>query len=156
MVGKDKFSGNADVSVDERGRLALPVAFREHARAMSSGIEDGKPVTVWITRDPYDAACLCAYAPPEWERVKTEATLLDQTREEVRQFLRFFIGNAFEVALDGSDRLLVPKKLRNDVGLRAKALLLGIGNRLQIWPAGDKAESAINNPPSMDGINFRP
>lgn len=153
VAANDEFSGNADVSVDERGRLALPVLFREQARAMSAGKEDGK---LWVTRDPYEAGCLSAYAPPEWARAKREAGLLDQTRLEVRKFQRYFIGNAFGVALDGSDRLLVPKTLRDAVGLRHKAKVVGVGNRMQIWPAGDAADAAINTPPSMDGIGFRP
>jgi len=122
------FRGFFTVSIDAKGRVALPTRFREQLRGETSA-------TVIMTVNPWDR-CLWFYPLGEWERVDTKLLSLpdgDPASRRAKQVLR---GYATDCEFDGQGRILLPGEHRNFAGLQHKAALLGQGNKLELWDAG--------------------
>ena len=120
--------GIADVSLDERGRMALPGRFRD---AFANG--DGGQAIVTIDRQD---RCLLVYPTSEWLRVEERLSALANASRTVRRLQRMLIGFASEVELDSQNRLLIPGRLRSYAQLERKAVLLGQLNKLELWSTG--------------------
>ncbi len=114
------FQGASSLSLDAKGRLSVPTRHRD---ALGSQIT--------LTRHP--DGCLLVFPQPEWERFRDRVAALPMTAQ---WWKRIFLGNAMEVALDGTGRVLVSPELRAAAGLARDAVLLGMGTHLELW---DKA-----------------
>jgi MraZ protein len=74
--------------------------------------------------------CLLIYPRPAWEAKRAELAALPY---EAREMVRLVVGNARDLELDTSGRVLVPPELRAAAGLDREVVLLGLGNYLELW-----------------------
>jgi transcriptional regulator MraZ len=118
------FRGINSVNLDAKGRMALPARHRE---ALAGS--DGKLV---VTIDS-DERCLLLYPLPEWEIVQRRLDGLSNMKRSTRQLQRLLIGHATDVELDTSGRVLLPPMLREFAGLSKRLVLLGQGNKIEVW-----------------------
>jgi MraZ protein len=77
--------------------------------------------------------CLYALPKEEWERQKEEARANPASDPQARAYARFFFGNAEPVEVDTQGRLLVPLKLRSQVGITREAVVRGVGSYMEVW-----------------------
>ncbi|WP_462324630.1 division/cell wall cluster transcriptional repressor MraZ [Desulfoplanes sp.] len=118
------FRGHAHRSQDAKGRLMLPPDFRgEVLRQSSEGV-------LMLTN--FDD-CIAAYPLPEWEEIEKSFSSLNMADRRVRNFHRFFISGAMEVALDKQGRILIPPHLRKYARLQKEIVLAGVGRKFEIW-----------------------
>jgi MraZ protein len=120
------FRGINHVNLDSKGRIAIPTRYRDSLRADA---DSHMVVTVNITGD----RCLWLYTLPEWERAEAAVTNLPSLDPRSKKLQRFFIGQATEVDMDASGRLLLPPPLREFAQLEKKVALAGQGNKFEIW-----------------------
>ncbi len=78
-------------------------------------------------------ACLVVYPLPEWERIEAEVQALPALKPAVKRFQRLVLGYATDIELDGNGRMLLPQSLREYAQLDKKLVLVGQGNKLEIW-----------------------
>ncbi len=123
--------GQHRYQLDAKGRVALPGKFRE-------AFGDGVFVTLG------EDGCLYAFPQEEWARRREEARNRPLPGRAARDYARMFFGNAEQLALDGQGRLVIPQKLRAQIGLERDAVVVGVSDRLEIWsgPAWDRYEQA--------------
>lgn len=119
------FRGVQHVSMDAKGRLAMPARHREQLREQCDG-------QVVVTID-IGATCLVAYPLPEWERFERDVQALPAMKPPIRRFQRLTLGYATDLELDGSGRCLLPASLREYAKLDRKVVVVGQGNRLELW-----------------------
>ncbi|HSC83899.1 division/cell wall cluster transcriptional repressor MraZ [Aquipseudomonas ullengensis] len=119
------FRGANAISLDAKGRLAMPSRYRDELVSRCAG-------QLIVTIDAIDP-CLCVYPLPEWELIEAKLRELPSLREETRRLQRLLIGNAVDLELDGSGRFLVPPRLRAHAGLDKHAMLVGQLNKFQLW-----------------------
>ena len=119
------FRGINSVTLDAKGRMALPARHREAVRARSKG----RLVTTIDTREP----SLLMYALPDWEAVEARLQTLANIRPSARRLQRLLIGHATDMELDGNGRVLLPQMLRDYATLDKKLVVLGQGNKIEIW-----------------------
>jgi len=119
------FRGVQHINMDAKGRLAMPARQREPLHSQSDG-------QVVITIDT-QAACLVIYPLPEWERIEKDIQNLPALKPAVKRFQRLVLGYATDLELDGNGRLLVPQPLRDYAQLDKKLVLVGQGNKLELW-----------------------
>ena len=119
------FRGINRVSLDAKGRMALPARYRETVRERSAG----KLVVTIDTRE----RCLLLYALPDWETVQARLETLSNIRASARLLQRLLIGHATDVELDSNGRVLLPQMLRDYADLARKVVVLGQGNKIEIW-----------------------
>ncbi|WP_120997619.1 division/cell wall cluster transcriptional repressor MraZ [Stutzerimonas urumqiensis] len=123
------FRGANAISLDAKGRLAMPSRYRDELVSRCDG-------QLIITIDAVDR-CLCIYPLSEWEVIEAKLRQLPSFSEEARRLQRVLIGNAVDLELDGSGRLLVPPRLREYAGLDKRAMLVGQLNKFQLWNEDD-------------------
>ncbi|MFO8156426.1 MAG: division/cell wall cluster transcriptional repressor MraZ [Pseudomonadota bacterium] len=118
------FRGVSALSLDSKGRLAIPSRHRERINEISEG-----QMVVTVDRD----YCLLLYPLPEWETLERKLTKLSSLNPSIRRLQRLYIGHATDVEMDGSGRILLPPPLREFAGLERRAVLVGQGNKFEIW-----------------------
>ncbi len=112
--------GTHSYQLDPKGRISLPARFRE-------AFADGAVLT--LGQD----GCLFCFPRAEWETRAAEVRNLPLSDAEGRAYARMFFGKAEAVELDSQGRLLVPQRLRTEVGIKKDAVVLGVFDRMEIW-----------------------
>lgn len=120
------FQGETAITVDDKGRLAVPTAYRELiARACNNHLV--------IAYNPFESGCLWLFPQPEWERVRDQVNALSTVRQAHRDLQLKLVGAATQVELDSAARVLLPASQRAASGIEKKAVLLGMGNKFELW-----------------------
>ncbi|MEE9354614.1 MAG: division/cell wall cluster transcriptional repressor MraZ [Methylococcaceae bacterium] len=114
-----------EANLDAKGRLAIPVKFREDPLISDS---DGKMV---VTADR--SKCLLLYPLSDWERIEQQLAGLSSLNSTAVKLKRFILGYATDVDLDVQGRILLPSQLREFAGLQKKIVLSGLTNKIEIW-----------------------
>lgn len=117
------FLGEFEHNIDQKGRLAIPVKFR-------NALADGAVVTRGLDN------CLTLYPKKEWEALAAKIAALPMTDPTARAFARFVLAGAVDVDADKQGRVILPAYLRQHAGLGASVVVAGLFNRIEIW---DKA-----------------
>ena len=119
------FRGVQHINMDAKGRLAMPARQREPLLS-----ECGGQIVVTIDTQ---ASCLVIYPLPEWERIEKELQSLPDLKPAVKRFKRLILGYATDLELDGNGRVLLSAPLREHAQLGKKLVLVGQGNKLELW-----------------------
>ena len=119
------FRGVQYINMDAKGRLAMPARQREPLLVECSG-------QIVVTIDT-QSSCLVLYPLPEWERIESQLQSLPDLKPAVKRFKRLILGYATDLELDGSGRVLLPAPLREHAKLSKKLVLVGQGNKLELW-----------------------
>lgn len=90
--------------------------------------EAGGKGALTITKHPH--GCLMVFPRPEWELFRARIAALPA---EAQWWKRILLGNAMDVDMDASGRVLVAPELREAVGISKDTMLLGMGNHLELW-----------------------
>lgn len=114
------FLGEYSHSIDEKGRLAVPVKFRHD-------LSGGAVVTRGIDQ------CLFLYGKEEWEKLAGKIAALPLSQSNTRAFARLMLAGAMDVLLDRQGRVILPDYLRTYAGLKKTAIVAGLYNRIEIW-----------------------
>ena len=119
------FRGIASVTMDSRGRMALPTRFREEAEQRT---ENRLVATI-----DNNEQCLLLYSLGDWEEVQRRLEALSNIGTSARLLQRLLIGHATDVEMDAQGRVLIPPLLREYGELEKKIVLMGQTNKLEIW-----------------------
>lgn len=109
------------MTLDAKGRLSVPTRHRDALLAQASG-------NLTITKHP--DGCLMVFPRPEWELFRERIAKLPM---QAQWWKRIFLGNAMDVELDGTGRVLISPELRQAAGLTKDAVLLGMGSYFELW-----------------------
>ena len=141
-MAKQLFQGASALTLDGKGRLALPTRHRDALLATAEG-----PLT--LTKHPVGALML--FPAPAWERFSERVAGLPFS---AAAWKRVFLGNASEVEADGSGRVLVPPELRQFAGLTRDLTLLGMGSHFELWDSAryEAHEAQVLNTPMPDAL----
>jgi MraZ protein len=113
-----------NLNLDAKGRMAVPARYRDRLQAESEG-----RVVVTVDRD----GCLLIYPLAEWEAIERELVKLPTLNKQARRLQRLLIGHATECEFDGQGRILVPGPLREFAGIDRHVVLIGQGNKFELW-----------------------
>lgn len=113
------------ISLDTKGRLAIPTRFRDWLRDESEG---QLVCTIDLTHP-----CLLLYPLPEWEEIERKLRTLSNMNPMERRVQRLLLGHASECELDGNGRLLLSAPLRTHAGLDKRVMLIGQLNKFELW-----------------------
>lgn len=119
------FRGFSSVSLDSKGRLAIPSRFRERLMEIAGGC-------LVQTLNPLDRS-LWLYPLPEWDLIEEKLAELSDFDRQSRRTKQMMRGYATDCQLDSHGRILVPAELRDYAQLDKQAIILGQGNKFEIW-----------------------
>ena len=140
------FRGISNLTLDAKGRLAMPARYRERLAETCRG-----QLVVTIDRDH----CLLIYPLPEWEALEERLVRLPSLNPQARELQRLLLGHATEAELDGHSRLLLPPELRGFAGLERDVVLLGLGRKFELWQQANwdaRREASLERPPDAGGL----
>ncbi len=118
------FRGPSKVTLDAKGRLAIPSRHRERILTRANGA-----LVATVDRD----YCLLIYPLPEWEEVERKLVRLPSLNKVARKLQRLMLGYATELEMDSQGRILLPKEHREFAGIERDAILIGQGNKFELW-----------------------
>jgi MraZ protein len=114
------FIGEYNHNLDEKGRMAVPSKFRKI-------LKDGAVVTRGLDD------CLFLYPKKEWSSIAKKLSALPISQAKARAFARLMLAGAMDVDFDNQGRINLPEYLRKFAGLKKKAIVAGLYDRLEIW-----------------------
>ncbi|HEX3632676.1 MAG TPA: division/cell wall cluster transcriptional repressor MraZ [Casimicrobiaceae bacterium] len=147
------FRGVTQLALDNKGRLAIPAKHRETLGARDEG-------RLVLTADP--SHCLLLYPLSEWEPIQQRLMALSSFNDKLRGLQRLLVGHADDVVLDAAGRILVPPALRQYAALDRRVVLVGQGNKFELWDEErwlERTSSAVafpsgDLPPELDGFSL--
>lgn len=120
------FQGETAITIDDKGRMAVPTAYRDLIARACGG-------RLVFTYNPFEAGSLYLYPQPVWERVRDQVNALPRAKKQSRFLQLKLVGAAAFVEPDGNGRILVPASQRAAVGIEKRAVLLGMGEKFELW-----------------------
>ena len=118
------FRGATKITLDAKGRLAIPSRYRERLLSRAEG-----RLVATVDRDQ----CLLIYPLPDWEEIERRLDRMPGLKQQVRQLQRLMLGYATELEMDGQGRVLLSRELREFAGLEKQAMLVGQGKKFELW-----------------------
>jgi MraZ protein len=141
------FLGSYEHALDDKGRLSLPIRFRDALTAL------GDPRLVVTTNVDPGGQCLVAYPIKEWQAFQERIASLPQFDEAVIRLKRLHVAGAVECCGDRQGRILIPPVLREYAGLKGQVLIAGLGNNIEIWDRARWEEERTRAKESLGAIN---
>lgn len=114
------FIGEFTHAVDIKGRMSMPAKFRENlgeAFYITKGLDH----------------CLFVFPENEWKVFEEKLKGLPLTNKNARAFVRIFFSGATEGSFDKQGRILVPQSLREYAEMDKEVVVIGVGQRIEIW-----------------------
>ena len=118
------FRGLNKISFDTKGRISIPTKYREELLKISK-----KKLICTIDLD----YCLLLYPLPSWLKIEQQIMKLPTLNTTSRKLQRLLVGHATDIEMDKSGRLLIPYELREFSMIKKEAMLIGQGNRFELW-----------------------
>lgn len=126
------FIGEYTCKLDSKGRIVFPSSFKKQMT--------GSNQEKFVVKGDIFESCLVLYPNVEWERqVKIIRKKINPYKKEHNKFLRRFYKSMAEILLDANNRLLLPKRLLEEIGAEKELVMAGQYGKIEIW-AKDKYE----------------
>lgn len=148
------FRGATKITLDAKGRLAIPSRYRGRLAARCDG-----QLVATVDKDH----CLLIYPLPDWEEIERKLVRLPSLHARTRQMQRIMVGYATEVDIDAHGRILLSRELRDFAGLERQAMLIGQGHRFELWDEerwNEKRDVWLNTedegelPPELESLSL--
>ena len=117
-------SGHTSINLDAKGRLAIPTRYRTYLNESAGGK---------FCATVHPDVCLMLYPLQEWGPVQRKVMKLSNMNKRARDLQRLIIGYASELEMDGNGRVLLPPSLRDFAKLDKRVVLIGVGNKFELW-----------------------
>jgi len=128
--------------------MAVPTKYRDRLQSTA----DGQLVVTLDMSDP----CLLIYPVTEWEDIERKLVRLPSLNKQAARLKRLLLGHASEVELDSHGRILLPPALRELVRLEKRIILLGQGNKFEVWDEqtwNDRRDQWLEETDSDEGLS---
>jgi len=130
------FSGEYECKIDAKGRIVLPAKLKAKLPEVST--------SELVVKRGFEP-CLVIYPMLEWKKVFNKVSGLSEFNKEFRTFQRSFLRGATEVDMDGNGRVLLPKTMTKFADIENEVIVVGAGNRLEVWNPEKYEEYLIND-----------
>jgi MraZ protein len=133
------FLGQYSHALDSKGRLTIPVRFREEVGAglvMTQGYEP----------------CLLIYPQAAWMSLAQKVAQMSVASSTARSYARLIFGNAFEAIPDKMGRILIPTVLRDYAGIQEEAIVVGVNSYIEVWSPTRWAETMERDTRNLPNI----
>lgn len=128
------YTGQYDCKIDAKGRLKLPSGLLRQLHENQSG--------KFVINKGLDNN-LDLYTEAAWDKITQKLEQLNKFNSRQREFLRAFYKNAVHIEMDGSERVLIPKKAADLIGLKDEAVIMCYGSSIEIW-SKEAYEATVN------------
>jgi len=141
------FTSEYESKLDAKGRLVLPARIKSQLPASGS---DGDSQELVIRRG--FEQCLVLYPMVEFKKVFSKISGLNEFNEEYRKLQRNFLSGVITVELDGNGRFLIPKNMLSYAQIDKDAMLVGMGNKVEVWNPTVYEKHQIQDPGELSKL----
>ncbi len=120
----NRFIGEFECKMDPKGRIMIPAGLKKQLPAEA---QDRFVINRGFEK------CLVLYPLNEWNQISDEVNKLNLYNKKNRDFARYFFRGATELALDGTNRILLPKQLLEYAAIEKELILFAYSNRVEVW-----------------------
>ncbi len=132
------FIGDFTAKIDSKGRVNFPAAFLKQ-------MPENSEYTFVIKKGIYDK-CLIIYTAEEWAR---QTDIINKKTNPYNRkhslFLREFYKGTAELKLDPNNRILIPARLLEEIGVEKEIQLLGQNRKIELWAAEEYKQNEISS-----------
>ncbi len=114
------FLGQYQHSLDNKGRLTIPVRYRDY-------LADGAYITQGFDRN------LMVLTTSAFQVVSQRVNQISMTDPGARSLRRLIFSHGEQVEVDKAGRILIPQFLRESAGLVSDVIIVGAGDFFEIW-----------------------
>lgn len=136
------FTSEYESKLDAKGRLALPARIK-------SQLPEGE--VELVIRRGFEP-CLTLYPMVEFKKVFSKISGLNEFNEEYRKLQRNFLSGVVTVELDSNGRFLLPKNMLAYAQLEKEVMLVGMGNKVEIWNPSRYEKHLIQDPGELSKL----
>jgi MraZ protein len=115
------FLGRYHHTIDQKGRLTVPVRYRDLLAAEGAYLTQGFDQNINV------------YPQPIFERISRRVNRLSMTDPKARLLKRLMFSNAELVVLDKTGRILIPQFIRESLNFDSEVIIVGMGDYFEIW-----------------------
>ena len=137
------FTSEFESKLDTKGRLVLPSRIK--AQLPEGG---GNELVVRRGFEP----CLIIYPMVEFKKVFSKISGLSEFNEEYRKLQRNFFSGTVTVELDSNGRMLIPKNMLTYAGIDKDMILVGMGNKVELWNPSIYEKHQIHDPGELSKL----
>ena len=131
------FTSQYECKIDAKGRLVLPAKIKSILPESS-----GNELVIRVGFEP----CLILYPMVEYKKLYSKIVGLNEFNPEYRRIQRQFFSGSSIVELDSAGRFLIPKSMQEFAGLEKDAIVVGMGNKVEIWSPEQYKKHALGDP----------
>jgi len=135
--------GEYNHTLDDKDRVVLPAKFR-------NTIKENKLKSFYLTRGL--DKCLYMYTDSEWQKQIDKIKTFPDTKSEVRAFQRMYVSGAAGVSVDSQGRVLIPAHLKQFASIKKDVVVLGVGERIEVWDKSEWEKFYESNKESFEKI----
>lgn len=136
-----RFRGEGVHKVDTKGRVSIPAAFRRVLEENDPDWTEGLNPNLVIVYGDKRRKFLEGYTMAAMDEVDEKIARLPRGSKPRRMLERMFSGQAINMAVDETGRLVLSQKLREKLGITSEAYFIGAGDTFQIWHPDDFAQT---------------
>ena len=114
------FLGQYEHTIDEKGRMTIPVRYREQ-------IQNGAYITLGLDKN------LIVLTAQIFDQLYESVNKMSMTNNDARLLKRVFFSKAHRLEIDKAGRILIPQYLRENASIDSSAIVVGVGDRFEIW-----------------------
>ena len=118
------FQGAAALSLDAKGRLAIPARHRDALAKLAGS-------TLVLTAHPH--RCLLIYPAPAWDPIRDKVLAGSSLEQRSALLKRLLVGYARDEEMDSAGRVLIAPELRSFAQLEKQVHLVGQGDHFELW-----------------------
>ena len=137
------FTSEYSCKLDAKGRLVLP-------SRMKANLPDASSNELFI-REGFEP-CLELYPLVEYKKIYSKIAGLNEFNAEFRKLQRNFFRGSATVELDSAGRLLIPKSMLQYGKLDKEIVVVGMGNRMEIWNPQEYEKFLISDPQELSEL----
>lgn len=131
------FIGDYTCKADNKGRVVVPASFR---RVMETSGQ-----SFFVLRKHVFGKCIDMYPKQQWEEMMLGIReKLNPFNPKHAAFLREFCRGTQEVEIDGNGRVLLPRRMLDEVGIDKEMVLAAQDSMIQIWDVASYADVAVS------------
>ena len=137
------FTSEYESKLDTKGRIVLPAKIKAQ---LPSGEGDEL-----VIRSGFEL-CLIIYPMVEFKKVFSKISGLSEFNEEYRKLQRNFFSGTATVELDANGRFVIPKNMLNYAQLEKDLILIGMGNKVEVWNPSIYEKHLIKDPGELSKL----
>lgn len=137
------FTSEYTGKLDAKGRLVLPAKMKANLPETSSN--------ELFMREGFEP-CLELYPLIEYKKIYSKIAGLNEFNAEYRKLQRNFFRGSTTVELDTAGRLLIPKPMLQYANLDKEIVVVGMGNRMEIWNPEQYEKFLIKDPEELSEL----